>query len=91
MQIENYRESANASNVKVIATFDLVLDKAYLTLKNWKVVRKKDGGWFACSPSFKLSEDDAGKPSFESYVIVHEKRRLEFNKALHEQLSGLVK
>lgn len=90
MKIENYRECANAANAKVIANFDLCLDKAYLTLRNWKVIRKKDGGWFATPPSFKESEDDDGRPIFKALVEVHDNRRMGFNKALHEAVKPFV-
>ena len=88
MKIENYTEQQHP---KVIATFDLVLDQMYLTLRNWKVLKGKNNGWFAVPPSFKSSENAGTQPVFEDLVVIHDKRREEFRKALIEALKHWVR
>lgn len=88
MKIENYREedgAATGRSTNVLATFDIYLEKISMTLRNWKVVRKKDGGWFACPPSYKSTEG-----SYKPLVEIHTTKREGFNKMLYDLLKPLV-
>ena len=89
MQIQNYKEAPQGA--RYLATFDVVLDKAFLTLRNFKVLKSSKGGWFAVPPSFKIDEDEQGQPVWASIVEIHEKRREEFKRSLHEALEPLVR
>ena len=74
MKIENYRVQEPSSNE--IARFDVDLDKAGIILHEFRVVKKKEGGWFISPPNF--STEKAGVKVWMPYITFTEERRKQF-------------
>jgi len=90
MKIENYREQHLSESSKVIAFFDIYLEKAHMIFRNWKVIRTSKG-WMAVSPSYKKGEDDDGRPQFGPLIEILDKRKEDFNSSLFSALKPYVK
>lgn len=87
MEIKNYRDGAQGSNI--ICIFDIWLPNVGMTLHEWKCIRKKTGGWFVSPPSFCVERD--GKKNWNNYITFSEARRIEFFDKIQEMLKGIIK
>lgn len=88
MRIENYRESNPSA--KELAIFDIYLEKTGMTLHNWKIVRKKMGGWFIAAPSFAKDKED-GTKAWLPYISFSGERKNEFYDMLMDLVKPLVR
>jgi hypothetical protein len=80
MRIENYRPQEN--NANEVARFDVFLDKAGIVLHEFRVVKKKEGGWFVSPPNF--SSEIEGVKKWLPYVSITEQRKKDFFDKIHE-------
>ena len=88
MEIKNYREKN--PNDKAIAVFDIWLPQMGIIFHEWKILRKKTGGWFIASPSFATEKSDGSK-EWNSLISFSEARKKEFFDKLHELLKEWVR
>jgi hypothetical protein len=87
MKIENYREQPQTS--REIARFDVYLDAINLTLREFRIVRKKDGkGWFIAAPAFKKTQGD--KDTWIPYFEWSEAKSKMFFDKLHELVKQVI-
>lgn len=80
MRVENYKLEASSSNE--IARFDVYLDKMGIILHQFRVVKKKDHGWFISPPNYSIEEN--GVKKWHPYVTFSEQRKKEFYDMLHD-------
>lgn len=88
MEIKNYRECA--ANGKDIAIFDIWLPSFGATLRNYRIVRKKTGGWFVSAPSFCEANAD-GTKTWIPYLDFSEVRKKDFYDKLMHMLKDVVR
>jgi len=86
MKITNYREMPQAS--REIARFDIELENLGITLHEWRIVRKKAGGWFLSAPNYMIEVE--GTKRWLPYVSFNEKRKEEFFTKLNELVAAIM-
>jgi hypothetical protein len=87
MRIENYREQPAAS--REVARFDIYLENMGMTFKEWRIIRKKAGGWFISAPSFCIERE--GQKTWHEYISFSEARKKEFFDKLMDLVKGMIK
>lgn len=53
IEIQNWRDQPDGVDKPILASFDCYLPKIFLILRQFKVIRKKAGGWYLKGPAFK--------------------------------------
>lgn len=83
MKIVNYTKNPEGS--KIFATFDLYFETSDCHYRNFKVIRSKNGNFFACAPSFKQIQTD-GSEKYVPYIEFSTQKSAEFYKKILDLL-----
>lgn len=87
MRVENYKEQPSGS--KIVAVFDVYIPAVQLTLRNLKIINKKDGGKFIAFPSF--SKDGFNGKTWVPYISFSKEKGDEFLHLLWQELKTFVR
>lgn len=85
IEIQNFKGGPNGS--KIYAYFDVFLPKIQLTLRNFRILKKKDGSGFITAPSFK-KDFETGKDAWLPFFSFNQERQKQFMDELYELLKG---
>jgi hypothetical protein len=88
MKLENWRDQP--ATAKEFAIFDVHLDNIGLTVHQFKIVRKKDGGWFISAPSFSKANPD-GTKTWLPYISLLGDRKKQFYDKLEQLVREVLK
>ena len=87
MEIKNFRE--NNPNSKYLAIFDVYFPQLGLSIREFKIMAKKTGGWFISPPSFSQEKSDGSK-EWIPFFTFNEARKKDFYDKLHEMVKEIM-
>lgn len=85
IEIQNFRGGPNGG--KIYATFDCYLPKIQLHLRNFRILKKKDGSGFITAPSFKKDFEN-GRDAWLPFFSFNQECQKQFMDELYELLKG---
>lgn len=90
IEIQNWRDQPTADGKNVLALFDVYLPKISLTLREFKIIKSKKGGFFVKGPSFRIqTREDA--TAWLPYFAFNGEREKQFYEEIYQLIKDNVK